>query len=147
MHIEIMNEADCLAFIRGERTGRLACSSNNRPYVVPVHYVCSGSSIISFSMPGQKLEFMRVNPNVCLEVDSVNSARSWKCVVVQGVFVELTTTEDKQDAWEVLQKYNDWWEVGSQHVRPEQQDGTREPIFFSISIDLITGRRSRSAEA
>jgi nitroimidazol reductase NimA-like FMN-containing flavoprotein (pyridoxamine 5'-phosphate oxidase superfamily) len=146
MHIQIMSEADCMTFIRSERTGRLACSHDNRPYVVPIHYVCFGSSIVSFSMPGQKLDFMRSNPNVCFEVDSIGSGDTWTCVVIEGVFHEFTSSGDKQNAWDILKQHNDWWEVGSQHVGDEHQDGHREPTFFSVSMDLVTGRQATSSK-
>jgi uncharacterized protein len=142
MHIQIMAETDCLAFIRGERTGRLACCRNDRPYVVPIHYVCAGSSIVSFSMPGQKMDFMRSNPNICFEVETIERRDKWKCAIVTGTFREFISPEDKQEAWGLLQEHNDWWEIGSQPVRDDQAKADRTPHFFSISIDMITGRQA-----
>lgn len=142
MHIKIMAETECLAFIRGVRTGRLACSRNDMPYVVPIHYVCSGSSIVSFSMPGQKMDFMRSNPNVCFEVETIERHDKWTCVIVTGTFHEFTSPEDKQEAWGLLQEHNDWWEIGSQPVRDHREEADRAPSFFSISMDSITGRQA-----
>ncbi len=140
MHIQIMNEADCMTFIRGERTGRLACCNKDRPYVVPVHYVCSGNSIYSFSMPGQKLVFMRLNPNVCLEVENIQGSDKWRCAVIEGIFQEFTAPEDKQDAWNILREYNDWWEIGGQFVEHAGHEEHSKPAFFSVSMDVVSGR-------
>ena len=142
MNIQIMAEADCLALVRSERTGRLACSKDDAPYVVPIHYVCSGSSIVSFSMPGRKMDFMRSNPNVCLEVEAIEGHDRWKCAVVTGIFHEFMSPEDKESAWGLLQEHNDWWEIGSQPVRDNLDKADRKPHFFSISMAAISGREA-----
>jgi nitroimidazol reductase NimA-like FMN-containing flavoprotein (pyridoxamine 5'-phosphate oxidase superfamily) len=142
MNIEKMDDAACIALIQGERIGRLGCCRDGRPYVVPVHYVCSGALIFSFTMPGQKLDFMRDNPNVCLQVESIERSDKWKCVLVQGIFREFTFEADQQEAWKVLQQHNDWCEVGGQLVQHGEHDSDRKPIFFSITMDVTTGREA-----
>lgn len=97
-------------------------------------------------MPGQKLEFMRANSNVCFEVDSIGSAGWWTCVVIEGVFCEFTCSKDKQDAWDWLKEHNDWWEAGGQHVGDDRQGAPRTPTFFSVSMELITGRQTAASE-
>jgi nitroimidazol reductase NimA-like FMN-containing flavoprotein (pyridoxamine 5'-phosphate oxidase superfamily) len=144
MNIQKMNDGDCMTLIRSQRTGRLGCCKDGRPYVVPVHYVCADALVFSFSMPGRKLDFMRSNPNVCFEVENIEQSDKWKCAVIEGIFHEFTTEEDKQRAWEVLQEHNDWWEVGGQTVQHGEHDGDRKPIFFSISMDIVTGREAVS---
>ncbi|MDB5525210.1 MAG: hypothetical protein JWM58_2973 [Rhizobium sp.] len=142
MNIQIMNADDCLSLIHGQRMGRLACCKQDRPYVVPVHYVCSGALIFSFSMPGQKLDFMRSNPNVCFEVERIERSDKWRCVLVEGIFHEFTAREDQQQAWEILKEHNDWWEVGSQLVQGQEHEGERKPAFFSITMDSVSGREA-----
>jgi len=144
MPIEIMSQADCRTLIRDERLGRLACCKDDRPLVVPIYYVCSGNLIYCFSMPGQKLDVMRANPNVCLEIENIERINRWKCVIIQGVFREFSTPEDKDAAWEILKVHNDWWEVGGQQVQETDQDGKRLTAYFSISMDLISGREAIS---
>jgi nitroimidazol reductase NimA-like FMN-containing flavoprotein (pyridoxamine 5'-phosphate oxidase superfamily) len=142
MNIQTMDATDCMTLIHSRRTGRLGCCKDNRPYVVPVHYVCSGALIFSFSMPGQKLDFMRSNPNVCFQVDHIERNDKWKCVVIEGIFHEFSSAEDKQHAWEILQEHNNWWEVGAQLVDRAEPDVDRRPTFFSVSMDVITGRQA-----
>lgn len=142
MHIRMMTNTECLAFIGSERTGRLACSRNDMPYVVPIHCASSGSSIVSFSMPGKKMDFMRSNPNVCFEVETIVRHDSWTCVVVNGTFHEFTSWEDRQEAWGLLKEHNDWWEIGGQPVRDDSDAADRTTCFFSISMDAISGRQA-----
>jgi len=52
--------------------GRIACSSKDQPYVVPISFSYeSPSHIYIFSTFGKKIEWMRRNPKVCLEVDEI----------------------------------------------------------------------------
>ncbi len=144
MHIETMSQVDCRTLIRDERLGRLAYCKDDRPLVVPIHYVCSGNLIYCFSMPGQKLDVMRANPNVCFEIENIERSNRWRCVIIQGLFHEFSTPEHKQVAWEILKVHNDWWEVGGQQVRETDQDEKRPITYFSISMDLISGREAIS---
>ena len=45
---------------------------------------------------------MRKNPKVCFQVDEMKNMANWKSVVVQGVFEELTTKEEKKLAMQML---------------------------------------------
>lgn len=69
--------------------GRLACSNNDRPYIVPVAYVFDGHYIYGQSNEGMKLGMLRQNPNVCFEVDCMTDMANWQSVVVKGTFQEL----------------------------------------------------------
>ncbi|UVC12383.1 pyridoxamine 5'-phosphate oxidase family protein (plasmid) [Rhizobium sp. TH2] len=142
MNIKDMSDSACVAFIESQRIGRLGCCKDGRPYVVPITFVCSNRLIYSFSMPGQKLEFMRSNPVVCLEVENIERRDKWQCAVVQGLFHEFTGDDEKQQAWKILQRHNDWWEVGGQVVHHGDKDGDRTPTYYSISMDVVTGRQA-----
>jgi nitroimidazol reductase NimA-like FMN-containing flavoprotein (pyridoxamine 5'-phosphate oxidase superfamily) len=142
MNITIMDDAACTSLIQGERIGRLGCCKDGRAYVVPIHYVSAGSMIYSFTMPGQKLDFMRGNPNVCLQIDKIERSEEWKCVLVEGVFRESTMEADQQEVWKLLEQHNDWWEIGSQLVKHGENEALRKPVYFSISMDVVTGRQA-----
>jgi nitroimidazol reductase NimA-like FMN-containing flavoprotein (pyridoxamine 5'-phosphate oxidase superfamily) len=76
------------------RLARLACAFENQPYVVPVYlayYAPPGEQacLYGFATPGQKVEWMRANPFVCVEVDEVESYDQWVSVIVLGRYEEL----------------------------------------------------------
>ena len=73
MVIREMSKKECLRKLTGARLARLACSRENQPYVVPVYLACDEASgcLYGFTTPGQKIEWMRANPRVCVEVDEV----------------------------------------------------------------------------
>ncbi len=70
--------------------GRLACVKDDQPYVVPLSFVYNGVYLYSFTTAGQKIDYMRLNPRVCVEFDEISSTNKWQSVIVIGRFEELT---------------------------------------------------------
>jgi nitroimidazol reductase NimA-like FMN-containing flavoprotein (pyridoxamine 5'-phosphate oxidase superfamily) len=60
-----------LDLVAHSRLGRLACARGNMPYIVPLYFAYDDEYLYSFGTFGHKIEWMRVNPNVCVEVDEV----------------------------------------------------------------------------
>lgn len=82
MQIEELSKQASLDLLARVRFGRLACAKQSQPYIVPFYYVCDEGDIYSFTTVGQKIEWVRVNPLVCVEVDEVKSSQQWSSVVV-----------------------------------------------------------------
>jgi nitroimidazol reductase NimA-like FMN-containing flavoprotein (pyridoxamine 5'-phosphate oxidase superfamily) len=125
--------------------GRLACSHENQPYVVPIYFVFDDGDIYSFSMPGKKIEWMRANPLVCLEVEKVESATDWTSIVVFGRYDELKDLDDprgRRHAHELLKRRVMWWEPGAAAMANRRDEANSPPIFFRIRIDSISGHRA-----
>jgi len=94
MVIREMSKDECLRVLAGTRLARLACASNNQPYVVPVYLAYHEPSIgeaclYGYTTLGQKVEWMRANPQVCVEVDEVMSCTRWMSVIGFGHYEEL----------------------------------------------------------
>jgi Predicted flavin-nucleotide-binding protein len=70
--------------------GRLACVANNRPYIVPIYFSYDAERLYCFSTLGQKIEWMRENPLVCIEVDEVLAHDNWRSVVAMGHYLEFS---------------------------------------------------------
>jgi nitroimidazol reductase NimA-like FMN-containing flavoprotein (pyridoxamine 5'-phosphate oxidase superfamily) len=146
MFIREMTEAECLDILSRTRLGRLACAHDNQPYVVPIYFKYEQPCLYAFTTPGQKVEWMRSNPLVCLEVDDVQDSKNWASIVVFGRFEELKDLP----AWkgsslhtlELLNKNADWWEPGYGSSRLHHQAQPVTPLFFRIHIDQISGRRA-----
>ncbi|HUY37110.1 MAG TPA: pyridoxamine 5'-phosphate oxidase family protein [Pirellulales bacterium] len=95
MVIREMNRDECCRVLAGARLARLACAYGNQPYVVPVslaYYSPLGGDecLYGFTTLGQKVEWMRANPLVCVEVDEVESQDQWVSVIAFGRFEELS---------------------------------------------------------
>src|ERR1700687_318816 len=89
MRIVAISQQECSELLQRVSLGRLACSLNDQPYVVPVAFSYEPDCIYIFSTFGKKIEWMRKNPKVCLQADEIGNRSSWASVVVTGTYLEL----------------------------------------------------------
>jgi nitroimidazol reductase NimA-like FMN-containing flavoprotein (pyridoxamine 5'-phosphate oxidase superfamily) len=152
MVIHEMTADECRTALERVSFGRLACARDNQPYVLPIYFSYDGTHLYGFSAPGQiygfstlgqKIEWLRSNPLVCLEIDERTSLHQWMSVVVSGRYEELPDTPEfgyeRVQAHEVLQKRAMWWEPA--YVVTEHREQLT-PIFYRIHITQMTGRRA-----
>lgn len=146
MFIHEMPELECRQALSEARFGRLACARDNQPYVVPIYFALDREDIYAFTTLGQKIEWMRTNPLVCLEVDEWIAHDQWKSVIVFGQYEELPDLPQYEaarvKALELLQKHAMWWEpayIGNTHREMHHSD---IPIFYRIGIRRMTGHRA-----
>lgn len=146
MRVMSISHSECEELLKRESLGRIACSLNDQPYVVPIGFSCeSPNHIYIFSTFGKKIEWMRRNPKVCLQVDEIANRSNWSSVVVEGKFVELSEPEytaQKQRAIEKLQEFSWWWKTPLAQRRETVSDISVQPIFFRIDIVSMTGLRA-----
>lgn len=146
MIIQEMNLQDCTALVSRCRLGRLGCVKDGRPYIVPISYAFKDNHLYSFSMEGQKVDWMRANPAVCVLVDEISSPQSWQSVHVEARFEELTEAshwEQRANAWSLLQSRNPiWWVPGS--CKPAQGRASKRTghLFYRLNLLRLTGRRA-----
>jgi uncharacterized protein len=146
MLIENMTEAESLSTLARTNLGRLACAHQNQPYIVPIYFAYEHPYLYAFTTPGQKIEWMRYNPMVCLEVDEIEDADHWTSVVVFGQYEELRKLPEWMDpslhALELLNKEAGWWKPGCESSRLRDPAQSLEPLFYRIRIGHISGRRA-----
>ena len=152
MVINEMTKEECGAFLAKASLGRLGCSLDNQPYVVPIYFVYEPDYIYVLSTFGQKTEWMRANPKVCLEVDEIANQSQWISVIADGRYQELSEpqyTAERDHARTLLEKRCRWWQnaLGERQLR--LGDHSITPLFFRIHIDSLTGLRAigESAES
>jgi len=172
MVISEMTEAECLAALAGGRLARLGCAHDDQPYVVPIYYAFhrapDGTSYLyGFTTVGQKVEWMRVNPQVCVEWDEVARHDRWVSVVVFGRYEELPSpargaesrlperAADQPDPSEeerewlratgLLRRHATWWQPGGAAFAARNHPDPAEPfqaLYYRIRIDRLTGHRA-----
>jgi nitroimidazol reductase NimA-like FMN-containing flavoprotein (pyridoxamine 5'-phosphate oxidase superfamily) len=91
MLIKEMTVKQCHEFLVRMDFGRLGCVHDNHPYVVPIYFAYEPDRLYGFSTLGRKIEWMRSNRSVCVEVDEVIGA-TWNCVIASGRYEELPNT-------------------------------------------------------
>ena len=143
MLIQEMTEQECRAMLSLRHVARLACARSNQPYIVPIHVDLDGEFLYGFATLGQKIEWMRLNPLVCLEIDELMTDGHWISVVVIGHYEELPHTPEyegpRRVAERLFQRHPAWWEPASIPLAAHEQ---RTPIVFRIRIGRVTGRRA-----
>lgn len=94
MVIREISRKECLRVLAEAKLARLACAHANQPYVVPVTLAYDEVSgcLYGFTTLGQKVEWMRANPLVCVEVDEIGAYNQWVSVIVTGRYEELPQT-------------------------------------------------------
>ena len=145
MIVNEMTNQECHEFLKQINLGRLGCARGSQPYVVPIYFVSDDKNLYCFSTLGQKIEWMRTNPLVCVEVDEVVDQFQWRSVVVLGKYEELSDVPScaraREYALKLLQKRVMWWQpayVATEHGG--SSDGLT-PIFYRIRINQVTGHR------
>ena len=148
MLIHEMAERECRALLARTSVARLACARNNQPYIVPIRVDLDGEFLYGYATLGQKIEWMRQNPLVCLESDELVSHGQWASVVVFGQYEELPNTPEyagtRAVAERLFQRHPLWWEPASVPLAAHEQ---RSRIVFRIRIGRLTGRRAGSPPA
>jgi uncharacterized protein len=144
MRIIPISQQECSELLKRVSIGRLACSLDNQPYVVPVAFSYEPEWIYIFSTLGKKIKWMRQNPKVCLQADEIGNRSNWLSVIVTGTYLELREppyTAQREHALEQLAQYSEWWRNPLAERRELTSDLSIEPVFFRIDIGSMTGLR------
>ena len=96
MIVDGISEKECRDVLARATIGRLGCSLDNQPYVVPVYLAYEPGHFYVFSTLGQKIEWMRANPKVCLEIDEITSPSEWVSILANAR-IELKGTAPWQN--------------------------------------------------
>lgn len=159
MIISEMTEKECREFLARSSFGRLACARENEPYIVPIYFVYDSDHLYGFSTFGQKIEWMRSNPRVSVEIDDVPSQWRWESVILRGRYEELPDEPEfrteREQAKLLLEQRFLWWQTAyeAMQLRRRQTHPVRYPVdaplFYCIHIESVTGRKAapNAAEA
>lgn len=145
MLIQEITKQDSLKLLAKMNLGRLACAQGNQPYIAPFYFAYDGNYLYGISTVGQKIEWMRANPLVCVETEELTSAEEWVSIIILGRYEELPDTPEWKTAREVayamLQQKASWWEPGYSKTIVQGVERPLVPVYFRIQIAQITGRR------
>jgi len=144
MAVNELTEKECGGLLERTSIGRLGCAHDNQPYVVPIYFAYERDYFYVLSTIGQKIEWMRANPKVCIQVDEIANESEWVSVIVNGHYQELPEpqyTEERARARKLLEKRYRWWQnpLGERQLK----SGTDliVPTFFRIQRVSMTGLR------
>jgi nitroimidazol reductase NimA-like FMN-containing flavoprotein (pyridoxamine 5'-phosphate oxidase superfamily) len=149
MVIEEMTNEDCREILTRISLGRLGCSYNGQPYVLPLYFVYENNNLYGYTTEGQKTAWMRANPKVCVEFDETINHFQWTSVVICGHYRELPDlppyAEEHRHARKLLTTVSRWWEIP--HVsRAVKSKDELILLYFRIEIGTVTGRRTATRD-
>ena len=145
MLVREMSRSECEELLARLGFGRLACARDNQPYIAPMYFAFEQGHIYGFATMGQKIAWMRLNPQVCVEADEVLSHNKWASVVVQGSYEEYPDIaeyeERRQQAQSMLEKVRSlWWQTGVAVAQTRPDFDRASTTFYCIHIKEISGR-------
>jgi nitroimidazol reductase NimA-like FMN-containing flavoprotein (pyridoxamine 5'-phosphate oxidase superfamily) len=145
MQISEISEKECLEVLTRAVLGRLGTAKDNQPYIVPVYLAYDSFCLYIFSTFGKKIDWMRANPKVCVQVDEINGQSEWISVIANGIYEELLETQHPEQythARLLLQNRHRWWLNALAERRIQLRDEEITPMFFRIKIDSMSGLRA-----
>ena len=84
--------------LRKNYLGHLAYLWQGKPYLIPITYYFdhTDNTIISYTSEGHKIDAMRKNNSVTVQVEEIQSMFNWESAMVHGTFEELKGSVAKQ---------------------------------------------------
>ncbi len=127
--------SDALSILHESTFGRLGCITKGEPYVIPINYYFDGKYIFSHSLPGRKIDAMRANPRVCLQVDQIRDPYHWRSAIAYGQYDEIVDPQKREKVMAELFKH-----IEQMTPVESKMIGTSEKmIVYRIKLTEITG--------
>lgn len=99
IEVKDMSSNDVEDFLGRVNYGHLGCSSNNHPYVLPIHFAYDRQAIFIYTTEGKKSEMIDANPEICLQVEKVVDNENWISVIVVGDAKRLANSDELEEAY------------------------------------------------
>jgi uncharacterized protein len=128
--------------------GHLGCNDGFNTYVYPINFLFDGKHIICHSQMGDKIQVMRQNVRVCLQIDEIKNELNWRSVMVQGEFQEMVSERNRYYAMKALVEHMLQVKISEDAILPNiikqskqlHSQSNSRPIIYRIVIDEKSGR-------
>lgn len=127
--------------------GHLACHNGDDLYLVPITYVYDSNALYAYTQEGKKIEMMRKNPKVCVQVEEIHPDGSWESVILWGTFQEIKERSEAQAACVMLA---DSFAIYDAKAHPMISPLIRDissldweknaPVVYKIIVETSSGR-------
>ena len=145
MLISELTPDDCFKVLERTNLARLACARNDQPYIVPVHisFDPERRCVYGFSAIGHKIDWMRSNPKVCLEIEDIADKDHWTTVIISGRYEEIHQDPEeataRRRAERLFRQRPEWWFPAA--AKPASRE-PKDVVVYRIKIERISGRRA-----
>ena len=95
--MENLELTECAEMLKNNYICHLAFISQQWPFVIPItyYYDQTDNCIISYSGEGHKIDAMRSNNLVSIQVEEIEYINKWKSILILGKFEEITGLDAK----------------------------------------------------
>ena len=132
----VLNQNEAWAVIKAGRVGHLGCIDQDEAYVVPINYLVEDWLIYSHSLPGRKINTLRLHARACLQVDQIQNDFHWQSAIAFGSYEEVNDDLKRTLVLgQLLERFPALTPVES-HLASEVN---REVVIFCLRIDKVTG--------
>jgi hypothetical protein len=129
--------------------GHLAYLSQEKPSVIPITYYFDPTDniIISYTAEGHKIDAMRKNNSVAVQVEEMQSMFNWESAMVHGTFEELKGSVAKQKLHQFTEgvkriiRQKEHKEVGFINEFSSKLYSRGIPIVYQVKILEMVGKR------
>lgn len=144
-NIQELSSEENVGLLEQNIFGHMACTWKDEIYLIPLTYAFSDGYIYSHSKLGKKIEMMRKNPKVCIQVEDVNSFFNWKSVIAWGEFEELKEDEAASGMRLLVRKIAE--KESGEHISSLEMDlmsMLETAVIFRVKVEKTTGRCERT---
>ena len=142
LKVEDMTSTEMHSLLQTVGFGHLGCSENGRPYVVPMHYAYDGKELFFFTTEGMKTQFMKGNPEVCLQVEEVGDSSHWQSVMVIGRAERLAAREEIERAMQLIIERNPSLTPAINATQIDTWGRAVDIALYRIQPKIIDGRKT-----
>jgi uncharacterized protein len=141
--MEDLTESRSRRILEQGDVARIGVISDGEPYVTPLSYVVDGDLVLFRSGPGRRLDAIRADPRVCLEVSTFDrDTGGWEGIVAFGDARILDEGDEVRAAERMLrEKYR---RITRSAVLYEPSQSPEEGYVVEVRIDDLSGRSSGS---
>lgn len=149
--IEELDKKESIFILENNYIGYLGYVYQNKPWVVPItyYYDKKRNVVICYSGQGHKIEAMRKNKKVSLQISEITSVNNWKSVLIHGSFEQHFGSDAKAYLHEfslgvkdvILKREMEDLDFISQFSSSIHE--TNSTVVFLIKLEEVTGKKRR----
>jgi len=142
LEIQDLSESEITEILARVGYGHLACSRDDRPYVVPIQYVYEDGEIFIYTTEGKKFDIISRNPRVCLQVEEVIDHKQWQSVIVDGIAEQLASGDAQDRALKLILRDNPTLTPAVSIRWLDSWVRENREVIYRITIKETSGRRA-----
>ena len=146
IEVQEMNNDEIDALLESVNFGHFARGHNNRPYVVPIQFVYAKPYIYIYTTEGKKSDIIKVNPQVCLQVEDIINNGDWRSVVVNGTAEQITDRTEREEIFKLVLKTNPTLTPAISIRWMDNWVRENREVVYRIEPETISGRYAVSVE-